>query len=183
MELRLALERVEFLPPGRVTDDTSILTLRSLVFEPLCTWSDGRVLPGLLAAWRHEDDGRSWTFALRQGAVFHDGRPCTAEDVAETIRQHMSGIDMFGMPWAYSRYLAGARITPEGPGMLSISAPEPIGDLPEILAEFFVMRTGADGAARRDPPPASGWSPCGTPTSATAWWSRARPMRRPTWSA
>ena len=47
MSLTVALERVEFLPLGRVTDDTSILTLRSLVFEPLCRWRDGRVGPGL----------------------------------------------------------------------------------------------------------------------------------------
>ena len=147
MVLTIALERVEFLPPGRVTDDTSILTLRSLVFEPLCTWRNGQVLPGLLAAWRHEDEGRSWTFALRRGATFHDGRPCTSDDVAEAIRAHLGGLDMFNMPWAYARYLAGARITPEGPGLLSISTPVPVGDLPEILAEFFVLRKGADGAS------------------------------------
>ncbi len=146
MVLTLALERVEFLPLGRVTDDTSILTLRSLVFEPLCTWRDGRVHPGLLAAWAHEDDGRAWQFALRAGASFHDGSPCTAEDVAETIAAHLRGIDMFGMPWPYARYLAHARITPEGPGMLSISTPEPFADLPEVLAEFFVMRAAPDGA-------------------------------------
>jgi peptide/nickel transport system substrate-binding protein len=146
MVLRLALERVEFLPLGRVTDDTSILTLRAMVFEPLCTWRDGRVAPGLLAAWAHEPDGRAWQFALRAGATFHDGSPCTAEDVAETIAAHLRGIDMFGMPWPYARYLAHARITPEGPGMLSISTPEPFADLPEVLAEFFVMRAAPDGA-------------------------------------
>lgn len=146
MELTLALERVEFLPPGRVTDDTSILTLRSLVFEPLCRWREGRVGPGLLAAWTHEPDGRAWQFALRPGATFHDGLACTAEDVAETIGAHLRGIDIFGMPSPYARYLAGARITPEGPGMLSISTPEPFADLPEILSEFFVMRAAPDGA-------------------------------------
>ena len=145
MVLTLALERVEFLPLGRVTDDTSILTLRSLVFEPLCRWRDGRVEPGLLAAWAHDDDGRAWQFAVRAGATFHDGHACTAEDVAETIGAHLRGVDMFGMPWPYARYLANARITPEGPGMLSISTPEPIADLPEILAEFFVMRAAPDG--------------------------------------
>ncbi|CAH0192607.1 ABC transporter substrate-binding protein [Roseomonas sp. CECT 9278] len=146
MVLTLALERVEFLPLGRVTDDTSILTLRSLVFEPLCRWRDGRVEPGLLAAWAHEQGGRAWQFALRPGATFHDGEACTADDVAETIAAHLRGIDMFGMPWPYARYLANARITPEGPGMLSISTPEPLADLPEILAEFFVMRAASDGA-------------------------------------
>ena len=44
--LTLALERVEFLPLGRVTDDTSILTLRSLVFEPLCRWRGRARAPG-----------------------------------------------------------------------------------------------------------------------------------------
>lgn len=146
MVLTLALERVEFLPLGRVTDDTSILTLRSLVFEPLCRWVDGRVHPGLLAAWQHDQSGHSWQFALRADATFHDGKPCTAEDVAQTIRAHLNGLDMFGMPWAYARYLDGARITPEGPGMITISTPQPLGDLPEILAEFFVMRAAPDGA-------------------------------------
>ncbi len=145
MSLTIALERVEFLPLGRVTDDTSILTLRSLVFEPLCRWRDGRIGPGLLGGWRHEDAGRNWTFALRRGAVFHDGKPCLAEDVAEAIAAHLRGTDMFGMPWAYARYLDGARITPEGPGLLSISTPRPVADLPEILAEFFVMRAAIDG--------------------------------------
>ncbi|MEO3474708.1 ABC transporter substrate-binding protein [Roseomonas sp. CAU 1739] len=146
MMLTIALERVEFLPLGRVTDDTSILTLRSLVFEPLCQWRDGRVGPGLLGAWHHEDGGHAWTFALRRGARFHDGKVCTAEDVVQAIAAHLRGTDMFGMPWAYARYLAGARITAEGPGLLSISTPEPLADLPEILAEFFVMRAATDGA-------------------------------------
>jgi len=145
MMLTLALERVEFLPLGRVTDDTSILTLRSLVFEPLCRWRDGRVEPGLLAAWLHEEDGRAWQFALRPGATFHDDRVCTAEDVVEAIATHLRGVDAFGMPWAYGRYLAGARIAAVGPGMLSISTPEPVADLPEILAEFFIMRAASDG--------------------------------------
>lgn len=146
MALTLALARVEFLPAGRVTDDTSILTLRSLVFEPLCRWREGRVLPGLLAAWQHEDEGRSWTFALRRGATFHDGRPCTAEDVAETIASHLGALDGFGMPSPYARYLAGAHITPEGPGLVGISTPRPLADLPEILSEFFVTRPAADGS-------------------------------------
>lgn len=147
MVLTVALERVEFVPPGRATDDTSLLTLRNLIFEPLCTWRDGRVHPGLLGAWRQEEEGHAWTFALRRGAAFHDGRPCTAEDVVEAIRAHLSGLDGFGMPWAYARYLRGARFSADGPGMLSISTPAPLADLPEILSEFFVQRTAADGSA------------------------------------
>ncbi|MGG5819157.1 ABC transporter substrate-binding protein [Falsiroseomonas sp. HW251] len=145
--LTLALERVEFLPFGRVTDDTSILTLRSLVFEPLCRWRDGVVGPGLLASWTVDPEGRDWHFRLRQGARFHDGARCTAEDVVATIGHHTAGLDMFGMPWPYARYLRGAVIEAAGTDLLRISTLAPLADLPEVLAEFFCARAAAGGDA------------------------------------
>lgn len=39
--LTIALEKLDFLPANRVTDDTSILTLKNLVFEPLLRWQPG----------------------------------------------------------------------------------------------------------------------------------------------
>ena len=115
MVLTLALERVEFLPLGRVTDDTSILTLRSLVFElfaPLA--GTGGSNPACWPPGHEEEDGRAWQFALRPGATFHDGQPCTAEDVAEVISAHLRGVDMFGMPWPYARYLSVRASPPKG---------------------------------------------------------------------
>lgn len=143
--LTIALARVEFPPLGRVTDDTSILTLRSLVFEPLCRWRDGVVEPGLFADWTAEAEGREWRFRLRPGARFHDGAPCTAEDAVQAIRQHTTGLDMFGMPWPYARYLQGAAIEAAAADMVRIATPAPFADLPEVLAEFFVARAAPDG--------------------------------------
>jgi peptide/nickel transport system substrate-binding protein len=40
--------------------------------------------PGLAESWTHSDDGLTWTFKIRQGAVWHDGQPITAADVAFT---------------------------------------------------------------------------------------------------
>ncbi|TET26878.1 MAG: peptide ABC transporter substrate-binding protein [Dehalococcoidia bacterium] len=45
---------------------------------------DYEVLPMLATSWETED-GITWTFYLREDAVFHDGVPVTAEDVAFTI--------------------------------------------------------------------------------------------------
>jgi len=45
---------------------------------------DYEVLPMLATSWESED-GKTWTFHLREDAVFHDGVPVTAEDVAFTI--------------------------------------------------------------------------------------------------
>ncbi|MCL4262654.1 MAG: peptide ABC transporter substrate-binding protein [Anaerolineae bacterium] len=40
-----------------------------------------QVQPELAAGWTVSDDGRTYTFYLRQNALFHDGRPLTAGDV------------------------------------------------------------------------------------------------------
>jgi peptide/nickel transport system substrate-binding protein len=145
--IRLALERVHLPPLGRVTDDTSVLTLRSFAFEPLCHWQDGEVLPGLFGHWHMRADGCSWRFAIRPGTTFHDGLRCTAEHVLATIRAALDGRDMFGMPWSYARYLAGAGISAEGEDAIRIATPAPFADLPEILAEFVCARADAAGEA------------------------------------
>jgi len=45
---------------------------------------DYEVLPMLATSWESED-GKTWIFHLRDDAVFHDGVPVTAEDVAFTM--------------------------------------------------------------------------------------------------
>ena len=37
--------------------------------------------PGLAESWTSSEDGLTWTFTLREGAMFRDGTPVTAEDV------------------------------------------------------------------------------------------------------
>mgnify|MGYP006114281655 FL=1 len=53
----IALEKVEFLPANHVTDDTSILTLKSLVLEPMLRWQDGQIRVGLFTEWQLDDTG------------------------------------------------------------------------------------------------------------------------------
>jgi len=37
--------------------------------------------PGLATSWRHSPDGKTWTFTLRRGVKWQDGRPFTSADV------------------------------------------------------------------------------------------------------
>jgi peptide/nickel transport system substrate-binding protein len=54
----------------------------SNVFEGLTRFaSDGAVIPGLAASWEISADGTVYTFALRDGVVFHDGSAMDANDV------------------------------------------------------------------------------------------------------
>lgn len=47
--------------------------------------SDQEFRPGLATSWDSSQDGRTWTFHLREGATFHDGEPVTAEAVKLSI--------------------------------------------------------------------------------------------------
>ena len=43
--------------------------------------------PGLAVDWEANDDATAWTFTLREGVVFHDGSPLTAEAVRASIQR------------------------------------------------------------------------------------------------
>lgn len=59
----------------------------SNVYEGLTALSPAlRVEPALAESW-HSLDDRTWRFRLRQGVVFHDGRPLTAADVVFSLHR------------------------------------------------------------------------------------------------
>lgn len=68
------------LDPHIATDATSA-TIIVEVFGGLVTIdTDLKVVPDLAERWDISPDGRVYTFHLRNGAKFHDGKPVTAED-------------------------------------------------------------------------------------------------------
>ena len=57
------------------------------LFDPLFFVGDhGAVRPGLCTQAIPNSDATVWTFKLRQGVVWHDGKPFTSKDVVYTIR-------------------------------------------------------------------------------------------------
>jgi peptide/nickel transport system substrate-binding protein len=61
--------------------------LGRLMYEFLTTYSakDQSPVPGLAQSWTSSDDKLTWTYALRSGVTWSDGRPITAADVAFTF--------------------------------------------------------------------------------------------------
>ncbi|KAI8309733.1 hypothetical protein K4K61_001375 [Colletotrichum sp. SAR11_59] len=136
--LRISLENVDFRLPTQVTDDASVTALKSLVFEPLLRWQPhGKIQPGLFDRWTHSDDGRTWDFHIRDGAVFHDGKPCTSEDVVSYILGLLDSRDYFGMRWSYSRYFARATLSAPDARTVRVENPEVFAQVLDIFCEFW----------------------------------------------
>ena len=51
--------------------------------------TDGTVRPELAESWEASDDAASWTFKIRQGVEFHNGKTMDGNDVVESFRHHM----------------------------------------------------------------------------------------------
>ncbi len=49
---------------------------------------DGEVKPALAEEWGASDDAKMWTFKIRKGVQFHDGKTMTPEDVVATMERH-----------------------------------------------------------------------------------------------
>lgn len=53
------------------------------------TDESGEVVPDLAESWQASDDQRTWTFTLREGVTFNNGKPFTADDVVKTFDYYL----------------------------------------------------------------------------------------------
>jgi peptide/nickel transport system substrate-binding protein len=76
------------LDPGLATNQVSAM-VNHLWGETL-VWlaPDGSPIPVLAEEWVAAPDAKTWTFKIRKGVQFHDGRTLTPQDVAATIERH-----------------------------------------------------------------------------------------------
>lgn len=70
------------LDPADTTDGESSIVTEALFDKLVHFQADSTALePGLATSWEISEDGKSYTFHLRQGVHFHDGTPFDAEAV------------------------------------------------------------------------------------------------------
>ena len=72
---------IRSLEPG-VNRDSNTDTVIHQIFEGLVAYRrDLTVGPALADSWQVSDEGRTYTFTLRDGATFHNGKPVTSAEV------------------------------------------------------------------------------------------------------
>jgi peptide/nickel transport system substrate-binding protein/oligopeptide transport system substrate-binding protein len=80
--LRYGIREPEAIVPFAATGRNSLTVVDALFDSLTAIDGTGRVTPAAATQWTTEGRGRIWSFRLRQGATFHDGRtPVTAADV------------------------------------------------------------------------------------------------------
>jgi peptide/nickel transport system substrate-binding protein len=156
----LVLARAEdsttMLPPE--TSSNADIWVLQQVYETLTTTkADGSGVEPLLATkWTPSEDGLTWTFDIRQGVTFHDGKPLTAEDVAWSLNYDRTESDT--NQWA-SFFERITKVEATDDKTVTITLSEPWSALPDYLALFATaiypkdfggasaekMRTSPDG--------------------------------------
>lgn len=77
---------------GRTHSDSfMIIAAHGCVFDCLTEIAADGTLKGELAeSWEASADARTWTFKLRRGVTFHNGKPFGTDDVIESLNMHIA---------------------------------------------------------------------------------------------
>lgn len=103
----------ETLDPALITGQPEGRVANAL-FEGLLSFDEnGRPQPGAAESWQVSDDGRVYTFRIREGLVWSDGTPLTAADFVASWRRTLEPAT--ASEYAYQlHYLKNARAFNEG---------------------------------------------------------------------
>ncbi|MFT5743492.1 MAG: peptide/nickel transport system substrate-binding protein [Paracoccaceae bacterium] len=72
------------------SDIFMIACCQGAVFDSLTEVSaDGSLVGELAESWEASADAKTWTFNLRQGVTFHNGKAFGADDVIESLQMHL----------------------------------------------------------------------------------------------
>ena len=87
---RVVASEITSLDPQRPTGSLTA-ELGPELFAGLTAFdAQGRLVPGVAASWSSSPDGLRWTFKLRPGQTWSDGRPLTARDVVYSLQRMLA---------------------------------------------------------------------------------------------
>lgn len=111
-------------PTGQVTTDLAAEMFTGLTYYDRA----GRLTPGCATAWQASPDGLAWTFRLRSGLRWSDGRALDARDFVFTLRRYLAP-ETGAAQASRLEAIRGARELRAGRAgveALGVSAPDPL---------------------------------------------------------
>jgi peptide/nickel transport system substrate-binding protein len=92
----------------------------------------GRVVPWLATSWKPNADATVWTFQIRKGVKFHNGKTMTAADVVASMRQYVSAK---GSNAGLTPYFDPAGVSATGAYTVVFRLKSPSGVFPYLLSQ------------------------------------------------
>ncbi len=97
-----------------------------------------QAIPGIATDWQVSDDGLTWTFTIRDNAVFHDGTPVTADDVEFTWLQTWGpgALEVATSSTAINNAKNTAKIEKTGRNQVSVTHNDVASGFPSLMSDF-----------------------------------------------
>jgi peptide/nickel transport system substrate-binding protein len=114
-------------------NDGGALAFSSIPGEYLTfTNPKGQVVPSLASSWKPNKDATVWTFQIRKGVKFHDGKTLTAADVVASMKQYVGNkASNAGL----TPYFDAAGVSATGPNTVVFKLKSAIGVFPYLLSQ------------------------------------------------
>lgn len=128
-ELRVALDAQPSILDPHMTAETVTRDTARLVFEPLLTTdSKYQPVPMLAESVEQSDDNKTYTFYLRKGVTFHNGKEMTSEDVVASMNRWKKESSAVGEVFAEANFEAEDEYT------VTLQLPEPSATALDVMA-------------------------------------------------
>jgi peptide/nickel transport system substrate-binding protein len=109
---------------------------------------EGEIAPDLATKWTANNDSTVWTFQLRPGVKFSNGKPLTAEDVVKTL-------DYYTNPNTATQLVTALEpiksVKAEGKSKVVFELESPNALLPEVLVPVKIVDMSSLGSINKDP--------------------------------
>lgn len=106
---------------------------------------DGAVLPDLATHWQSSGDSKTWTFTMRDGVAFHDGKPFTSSDAAYTIAHILDPATKSPQAGVLSPFLKSSGISTPDKKTLVLKLEAPNAEFVSLLMNYncYVIPDGS----------------------------------------
>ena len=133
----------DVLDPGLILDSYMINVLFGQVRNNLTEVSTtGELIPELAESWDSTPDAKVWTFKIRQGVEFHNGKTLDSQDVVDSLRHHLAEDSKS----AAKGILGGiASVDADGKNAVKVTLTGGNADFPFLVSDYHLLICPSNG--------------------------------------